>query len=312
MLDAANKYGNIVQVGQQQRSGTHWQSAVEFVQSGKLGTIRQVKCWSNFNYGAGRPHVPDSAVPAGVDYNFWLGPAPQRLFNENRFHRYWRFSWDYGGGMMTDWGAHLFDIALWAMKEKGAPKSVFSMGGNFANHDRAIEVPDTLSTIYEMEGYNLVWELNAGIQTGPYDQNYGIKFIGSNGTLVANRDKWFIVPEIGEGITKAKDSLPVDKSKDISKEHNNYRVEPVEQKSQNISHADHCKNFVNAIRNGEKLQAGIEVGHHAALYAHLGNLSYRANERVVYDWDKRRITNSSKSNGLIIPEYRVPWKFPKI
>ena len=77
MLEAARKYKTLVQVGQQQRSGAHWKSAIEFVKSGKLGTIRQVKYWANFNYGAGNRPVPDSDPPPGVDYERWLGPAPE-------------------------------------------------------------------------------------------------------------------------------------------------------------------------------------------------------------------------------------------
>jgi hypothetical protein len=86
MLQAARKYNRVVQVGQQQRSGQHWQDIVALVKSRKLGTIRRVKTWAYFDYGKGRPKVPDSPVPAGVDYDFWLGPTRQRPFNENRFH----------------------------------------------------------------------------------------------------------------------------------------------------------------------------------------------------------------------------------
>ncbi len=292
MLDAAGKYGRLVQVGQQQRSGSHWKSAIEFVRSGKLGTVRQVKFWANFNYGAGNLPVPDGEPPEGVDYDRWLGPAPKRPFNRNRFHGSWRMFRDYGGGLMTDWGVHLIDMGLWAMGVKGAPVSVVSMGGNFASQDRATEMPDTLSVLYEMEGYNMIWEHNGGIQSGPYDQIYGVKFIGSNGTLVADRDKWRLFPEAeGEG----------------------WRMEPVEvQPADHQSHLNHCENFIRAIRYGEALHAGIGVGHLAALYAHLGNLSYWANERIIYDDRKRNIINSPGANALITPPYREPWMFPRV
>ncbi|MEX0928636.1 MAG: Gfo/Idh/MocA family oxidoreductase, partial [Balneolales bacterium] len=110
MVKAASRYGGIVQVGQQQRSGTHWQEVVKVVQSGRLGNIRHVKLWCNFNYGKGPARVADEAVPDGVDYDMWLGPAPARPFNRNRFHGSWRFFWGHGGGLITDWGAHLLDV----------------------------------------------------------------------------------------------------------------------------------------------------------------------------------------------------------
>lgn len=292
MLDAARKYNRLVQVGQQQRSGAHWKSAIEFVKSGKLGTIRQVKFWGNFNYGAGNMPVPDSDSPAGIDYDRWLGPAPLRPFNKNRFHGSWRMFRDYGGGLLSDWGVHLIDMGLWAMDVKKAPRSVQSLGGNFASRDRALEMPDTLTVLYEMEGYNMIWEHNGGIEKGPYDQGYGVKFIGTNGTLVADRDKWRIFPEGGgeEWRMEAVDPQPTD-----------YK-----------SHINHCENFIRAIRHGDPLNAEIEYGHRAALYAHLGNIAYWADQKVVYDEKQRRITNSEKADALVTPAYRALWKFPVV
>ncbi len=292
MLDAAGKYRRLVQVGQQQRSGAHWKTAMEFVHSGKLGTIRQVKYWANFNYGAGNMPVPDSGPPPGVDYDRWLGPAPDRPFNKNRFHGSWRMFRDYGGGLMTDWGVHLIDMGLWAMHVKTGPRSVASIGGIFAHGDRALEMPDTLTVLYEMDGFNMVWEHNGGVQQGPYDQLYGVKFIGTNGTLVADRDKWRVFPEWGG---------------------EEWRMEEMEeQPGDQLSHLNHCENFIRAIRYGDPLNAGIEIGHRSALYAHLGNISHWAGERVVYDEKARSITNSQKGNALITPEYRSPWNFPVV
>jgi len=292
MLDAARKCKSLVQVGQQQRSGMHWKSAIDFVKSGKLGTIRQVKFWGNFNYGEGNMPVPDSAVPEGVNYERWLGPAPQRPFNKNRFHGSWRMFRDYGGGLLSDWGVHLIDMGLWAMDVKTAPRSVQALGGNFASTDRALEMPDTLTILWEMEGYNMIWEHNGGVETGPYDQHYGVKFIGSNGTLVADRDKWRVFAE---------------------KNGEEWRMEaPEEQPSDYKSHLNHCENFVRAIRYGDPLHAEIEYGHRSALYAHLGNIAHWAQDRVVYDEKLRRITSSAKADALITPAYRTPWKFPVI
>jgi predicted dehydrogenase len=292
MLDAARRYGCHVQVGQQQRSGTHWKSAIALVRSGKLGTIRQVRFWANFNYGAGNKPVPDSDPPEGVDYDRWLGPAPKRPYNRNRFHGSWRMFRDYGGGLMTDWGVHLIDMGLWAMDVDYAPRSVLSAGGNFASKDRALEMPDTLTVHYEMDGFLMTWEHNGGIQTGPYDQHYGVQFTGTNGTLVADRDKWRIFQE---------------------REGDGFRMGAVEtQGSDHQSHINHCENFIRAIRYGDDLNAEIGIGHRSALYAHLGNLSYWAREQIVYDEKTRSIPGSEKANSLITPEYRPPWKFPSV
>jgi hypothetical protein len=104
MEQAVKSYGNVVQIGQWQRSDKHWQDAVAYVHSGKLGKIRTVRAWSYQGWMKSVPVVPDSPVPEGVDYDFWLGPATKRPFNKNRFHFTFRWFWDYAGGMMTDWG----------------------------------------------------------------------------------------------------------------------------------------------------------------------------------------------------------------
>ena len=138
MTAAARRYGRLVQCGQWQRSGAHWAEAVEFVRGGALGRIRSVRAWAHMNWFSALPVLPDGEVPPGVDYDRWLGPAPKRPFNRNRFHTRFRWFWDYAGGLMTDWGVHLIDIALWAMDAK-APRSVVASGGKFAYPEDAQE-----------------------------------------------------------------------------------------------------------------------------------------------------------------------------
>ena len=139
MVKAARKYNRVVQVGQQQRSGAHWSQAMEFIKAGKIGQLRKVHIWANFNYGIGQPKTEDSAVPAGVDFDMWLGPAPSRSFNQARFHGSWRMFWDYGGGLMSDWGVHLLDMALWAKDVKDAPYLGPCVGGNWSYPDYAMK-----------------------------------------------------------------------------------------------------------------------------------------------------------------------------
>src|SRR5688572_9284827 len=124
MVEAARKYNRVVQAGTQQRSGRHFQQAVDFVRSGKLGKISRVATWNLQNespYGMNK--FPDSDPPPGLDYDLWLGPAPKRPFNPNRFIFSFRYFWDYAGGYATDWGVHHIDIVQWAMDVRG-PKRV--------------------------------------------------------------------------------------------------------------------------------------------------------------------------------------------
>ena len=165
MEQAVTKYGRIVQVGLQQRSGRLWQDAVQYVQSGKLGRIRMARAWAHLPNKGRVPKVADSAVPVGVDYDAWLGPAPKRPFNSNRFHFTFRWYWDYAGGLMTDWGVHMLDIVMWALKEQG-PIAVSAQGGKLAFPDDDMETPDTLTAVYRFKINIILWEHAIGIGQG--------------------------------------------------------------------------------------------------------------------------------------------------
>lgn len=288
---AANRYGKVVQVGQQQRSGKHWMDVVDVIQAGTLGKIRHINIWANFRYGQGPEINIDEPVPDRVDYDMWLGPAQQRPFNKNHFHGSWRFQWAYGGGLMTDYGTHLLDIPLWALNIDGPPRSVSSIGGIFSGRDRGIEMADTQKVIYQFDDFNMTWEHNGGIQSGPYGRHYGVAFVGNNGTLIVNRDGWELIPETTDGVTS---------------------IEPIPfQKGIEWNHDTHVKNFIDAIRFGSDLYCPVEAGNLSSFYAHIGNIAYRTNNTM--KWDKSgNLLDKEKYSHLITPEYREPWKLPKI
>ena len=131
MLDKAKEHSKyLIQVGQWQRSSPHYRDALDYLWSGKLGQIRMVRVWAYQGWYGMMDPLPDSPVPKGVDYKNWLGPAPLRPFNKNRYHFNFRWYWDYAGGLMTDWGVHEIDIALFGMKVR-EPLSVVASGGRF-------------------------------------------------------------------------------------------------------------------------------------------------------------------------------------
>ena len=167
MVAATRKYHRVVSVGQQQRSGQHWQEAIDHIRSGKIGQLRKINIWAHFNYGVGNKMVPDSPVPEGVDFDMWLGPAPQRTFNQSRFHGSWRMFWDYGGGLMTDWGVHLIDMALWAADVTQMPKAVSASGGNFSHPDHAHETFDTLNVEYQLDDLTVSWQSLGAYKVAP-------------------------------------------------------------------------------------------------------------------------------------------------
>ena len=153
------------------------------------------------------PPVPDGEAPSTVDYDMWLGPAPKRPFNKNRFHFNFRWYYDYSGGLMTDWGAHMIDVANWGMGA-GAPNAAVSVGGKFGFPDDAEETPDTQQALWEYDGYSMIWEHATAIGQGPYMRDHGVAFHGNNGVLVLDRAR------LGSAARNRNEGWPQDLSHD--------------------------------------------------------------------------------------------------
>eukprot|EP00475_Leptophrys_vorax_P023775 TRINITY_DN32691_c0_g1_i2.p1 TRINITY_DN32691_c0_g1~~TRINITY_DN32691_c0_g1_i2.p1 ORF type:complete len:374 (+),score=-17.18 TRINITY_DN32691_c0_g1_i2:336-1457(+) len=187
LVEAASRTERIVQVGLQQRSGTHFQTAIEFVQSGKLGAVRLAKAWIvHRRKSIGHRDVVE--VPQNVDYAAWLGPAPTRAFQPNRFHFNWRWFWDYGGGELAHWGVHMLDIAQWGL-QVGTPRRVSAVGGKYSFDDDQ-ETPDALSVQYDFGHKSILWEQRLWSSHGVEGRSSGVAFHGDNGTLVVDRGGW--------------------------------------------------------------------------------------------------------------------------
>ena len=286
MAKAAKHYNRVVSVGQQQRSAKLWIEMKKFVDSGQLGHISRVNVWANFRYAAILNPAKDSEVPAHIDFDMWLGPAPERTYNASRHHGSWRMFWDYGGGLLTDWGVHLLDMALWGMKVDHMPNRVMATGGNWAYPDNFAETFDTMSVIYEFDDFVMTWN-NTTIESGPYGKNYGVEFVGTNGTLVANREGWEVYPL--QGKCEAAKCTP-------------------DYQDLTLHHTD----FYNCMRTRNMQTAcTIDNGAMCAKYAHLGNISARVGSALVYDNEKQRFDNK-EANKLIKPTYRKGWEFPKL
>jgi Predicted dehydrogenases and related proteins len=291
MMSAQQHYKRVVQAGQWQRSQQHFKDAIDFVHSGQLGMIRTVKVWCYQGWMRPEPVVPDSAPPPGVDYNMWLGPAPKRPFNASRFHFHFRWFWDYAGGLMTDWGVHLLDYGLLGMKAE-FPKSIAALGGKFAYPELAQETPDTLTTLYEFDGFNLVWDSAMGIDNGSYGKDHGIAFIGNNGTLVLYRGGWEVIDE---------------------KNSKNKVSKPFTKPSENGLQA-HMQNFVDVVksRKMEDLKCSIQAGSHVATVAQMGNIAYLTGQKLTWDKAKGQFTDDSVNKKYLMKEYHNGWKLPKV
>lgn len=292
MEKAGRHYKKVVQVGQWQRSDPHWNDAFAFVQSGKLGKIRTVKVWCYESWLVPPGPVADENIPDGVNYDMWLGPAPNRPFNRNRFHFNFRWFWDYAGGLMTDWGVHLLDMALAGMQAE-LPKSAMSSGGKLAFLESPIETPDTQQVIYEYDGFNVIWDHAMGISLGDWRRDHGVAFIGNNGTLIVDRGGWEVVPETG------KDGPLVPE------------MPRVQGTGEGLSL--HVKNFINCVKEREReTNANPTIGRAVASMAHMGNIAIRTGQKIYWDPENNNFINNPEASRLITPVYRDPWKLPNL
>lgn len=286
MNKAVQRYGKVVQVAQWQRSQQHFRDAIAFVHSGKLGRVSSTKAWMYRGGSKPLPVVANSPVPAGVNYDMWLGPAKKHPFNKNRFHYEFRWFWDYAGGLMTDWGVHLIDMVLMGMKA-GTPKSVMATGGKYVFPSDARETPDIQTALYDFGNFQMTWEHNMATGVGLYGMQHGIAFIGENGTLLLNRQGWEVKPE------KDKlEALPWSKSVDNGLD-------------------KHAANFIDVVksRKMQDLNCPFDAGAKVAIASHFGNVALRAGEKIYWDEIKNKF-NIEKANQLVRPVYHNGWKLP--
>ena len=295
MVQAARKHNRVVQVGLQQRSGVHFARAREIVRSGMLGKISFVRTWNYGNdYPEGIGNPPDSEPPADLDWDMWLGPAPQVPFNRNRFgvhpeqFSYFRWFWDYAGGMVGDWAVHLVDIVLWAMDATG-PNVITASGGKFYLQDNR-DTPDTIQVTWEFPNWLCVYENRMLNGQSMFKQGYGILFHGTEGTLFVDRSRYELIPER----RRRGDEMVA-------------RTEALEGANSNNHNAAHWQDFVASIRTRQRPVSDIEQGHRSTAMALLGNVALRSRQRV--DWDPvGETTGNKEAQPFLKREYRRPWK----
>jgi predicted dehydrogenase len=294
MVAAARKHGCVVQLGTQGRSGTVQRNAMEYIRSGKLGTVRFAKAWESSRQGAiGFP--PDSDPPAGVDYDTWLGPAPKRRFNIRRFHGSWRWFFDYGTGDLGNDGVHLLDFARWGLETAVAaqggripaiPRAVSAQGGKYYFED-AQEWPDTLMVTYDYPGYVLTYELRIWSPYALHGEKEGAAVYGDQGYVVLSHNRWRAFDAKGQ---------------------------PVSEETGEFNDVGHARNFIHCMGTRKRPAADLEsVGHPSSLLCHLGNAAWRAGRTLRFDPDECSFVDDEDANQYLTRAgYREPWVLPAV
>ena len=285
MVEAAKRHNRVAQMGSQWRSCAHIIEAAEMVRSGKLGKVSLVRGWAYLDWLPTVGHKPDCAPPTGIDYDRWLGPAPLRTFNPNRFHFNFRWFWDYAGGLMTDWGVHLINMQQMGMG-LDAPKTVSSCGGKFTFDDDS-ETPDSQVTVYEFPTYQMIWEHRAGLNNGLHNRPWGVQWSGTEGTIILNDQGYEIVAEKkGEKLDSGKKA------------------------SSGNPHPAHVRNFLDCVKSRQQPVLNLETGQHVSTLAHLGNIAYRTGRKIVWDGVAEKVVGDHEADKLVGVKYRKPWHLP--
>ena len=297
MVEAARKYNRMVQVGMQSRTTQHKIQAMQMLREGVIGKVYLAKglCFKR------RPsigHQPDGPVPAGVDYNIWLGPAPMRPFNPNRFHYNWHWFWDTGNGDIGNQGVHEMDICRWGLNKNALPEVVVSDGGKYAYHDDQ-ETPNTQLATFKYDDCELVFEVRGLLTGGEGNVNYAADNNGCVGNLFYGSDGWMSVDLDGFQIYRGEDRKLAQEMK---------HVEPEEWTT-----TPHIENFLKAVRsrNHKDLTCDIEDGHLSAALVHMANISYRTGRKLHFDPKNERFVNDDEANSYLTRKYRKPFVIPE-
>jgi predicted dehydrogenase len=323
MVEAARRYDRVVQVGTMNRSRPLVIEAIKFIRDGGIGEVYMARglCFKarpNIGKYPDGPMQPgekyklnveakeyeptyDSAYLSKVDYDMWLGPAPRRPFNRNRFHYNWHWHWDYGNGDTGNQGPHQFDVARWGLGENVHPVKITATGGLFDARGSSQETPDVHTSLFVYPDGKILEFATRGINTNDEGtQKIGNLFYGSKGWVWIDGDgrSWQSYlgrkDEKGPGREIPKESGGSDPNVLTSIEH------------------PHYQNWVDAIRANDRklLTCEIEEGHLSAALPHMANIAYQVGRVLEFDSQTEKFKGDKEADALLTREYRAPYVIP--
>ena len=294
MIAAARKYGRMVQIGSQSRSVPHKIRAMQLLADGVIGPVHTAKGLC-FKRRKSIGHMEDlTQVPAGIDWDKFLGPAPMRKFNELRFKYNWHWFWDTGNGDIGNQGVHEVDIARWGLGNVGMSAAVASTGGKYAYTDDQ-ETPNTQFASFDYGGKQIQFEVRGLLTGGEGDLvRRGGNYVGD---LFYGTDGWMSVDGAGFQVYKGEKS---EKSMDEKNEGGKDTI-------------PHMENFIACCksRNYKELHADVEIGVASADLCHLANISYRVGRSLKFDSAKMHFGGDAEANKLLTRDYRKPYVVPE-
>jgi predicted dehydrogenase len=343
MVEAARKYNVMMQVGFQNRSRRNTNAAMKFLHEGKLGKIYMARglCYKQRGpigrYPDG-PVAPDTKYHmdyskkdrkplytkeylSKVHYDMWLGPAPKKPFNANRFHYNWHWHWDYGNGDTGNQGPHQFDVARWGLNKDEYPVKLRSFGGYFA-YDSSQETPNTQTSIFEYADGTILEFATRGLTTNPEGILSNTPFQNQAGKLSLKNNYRPI--DIGDLFFGSEGWMQIDSGGNWQT-FLGYRNEPgptSEEGGDSVYDPNdltgggdegHFGNFIAALRSGkrEDLTCDIEVGHLSTALPLIANISYRLGRELMFDGSKEKFVGDNEADAMLTRDYRAPYVVPQ-
>ncbi|HXJ60669.1 MAG TPA: Gfo/Idh/MocA family oxidoreductase [Verrucomicrobiae bacterium] len=305
LTEEARRAKVATQMGTQIHAGTNYRRVVELIQSGAIGPVREAHVWVGRAWGrqdaeaakrnkdivsvTERP-AGSSPIPAGLNWDLWLGPAPERPFHEVYFPgpKWYRW-WDFGGGTMSDLGSHWNDLPFWALKLK-APLSIEASGP--PPHRELAPASMTATYEYAARGDQpaalLKWyqgeEKPAAWREGTIPKwDSGVLFVGSKGMVLSDYSKHLLLPEEQfKGFKRPDPFIP--------------------------DSIGHHKEWIQACKTGSPTTCSFDYSGPLTEANHLGNVAYRVGKKLLWDTANLTVTNAKEAAALIRREYRQGWK----
>ncbi|MHB8865623.1 MAG: Gfo/Idh/MocA family protein, partial [Pirellulaceae bacterium] len=290
MIEAARRTNRVVQVGTQSRSTQHVIEAMKALREGIIGEVLVAKAWNSQLRGS-IGHQQPSDPPPFLDFDMWVGPAPEHPYQSNLLHGVWRWWHAFGVGDIGNDGVHDIDLARWGLGVDCHPQTITALGGKYVFDDDQ-QWPDTQYVVFEYPSdqpgqrtRQLIYEQRIW---SPYHQEgheNGNAFYGTKGMMILGKKSgWKVILE---------------------------RNAPGPSMEGTFSLPDHHQNFVDCIRSGQPPNADIEIGHLTASLCHLANIATRVGRVVHFDPKAEHVVGDEDAAALVHRQYREHWAVPK-
>jgi predicted dehydrogenase len=289
-VSAAQKYGKVVQVGNQRRSWPKVIEGMQLLKEGAIGRVYFARGWyanrrESMGYGKVVP------VPAHLDYELWQGPAPRRPYKDNLIHYNWHWIWHWGTGEMLNNGTHFIDLCRWGL-EVDYPTRVTSAGGRYHWKDDW-ETPDTQLVTYDFEDdKSILWEGRSCNPRGIEGSATGASFHGENGTMVVDGNGYVIYDNDNKEIKSSKSGT----TNAIDTTGPGFDLDQ-----------DHFTNFIEGIQQGKKLNSDITNANISVHLCHLGNIAHRTGRVIHCDTKNGHIIDDKEALQFWGREYEQGW-----